>query len=396
MAMFMYLHRRKLIMFILNPPYISELLVNTIKKNKYKTLKNSAAENLGINEVLIDDKQAVDYAENHQNFKLYTNSENSIEWIMNNLKSADIPEKVTLFKDKAKFRDLLKNIYPDFYYKEILYEDLEKLNTEELKFPFVLKPAIGFLSLGVYPIRTKEEFNTAINKLSSDIQNFKDIFPKEVVNSSRFLIEQMAEGDEFAIDAYYNSKGEAVILNIFHHPFLDENDVSDRVYYTSKKVIKDNLDRFNELLEKIGEAADLKNFPMHIELRADGNNIIPIEVNPMRFAGWCDTDLAYWAYGINVYEYYMNDKKPDWKNILDNKGDELYYFLSAEVPSSLDKNKIKSVNYDKFIACLESPLEIRKTDYKTKPLFAIVFGKSKNINEINKILKMDLGEFIEI
>ena len=315
---------------------------------------------------------------------------------MNNLKSADIPEKVTLFKDKAKFRDLLKNIYPDFYYKEILYEDLEKLNTEELKFPFVLKPAIGFLSFGVYPIRTKEEFIIAINKLSSDIQNFKDIFPKEVVNSSRFLIEQMAEGDEFAIDAYYNSKGEAVILNIFHHPFLDENDVSDRVYYTSKKVIKDNLDRFNELLEKIGEAADLKNFPMHIELRADGNNIIPIEVNPMRFAGWCDTDLAYWAYGINVYEYYMNDKKPDWKNILDNKGDELYYFLSAEVPSSLDKNKIKSVNYDKFIACLESPLEIRKTDYKTKPLFAIVFGKSKNINEINKILKMDLGEFIEI
>ncbi len=383
-------------MFILNPPYISELLVNTIKKNKYKTLKNSAAENLGINEVLIDDKQAVDYAENHQNFKLYTNSENSIEWIMNNLKSADIPEKVTLFKDKAKFRDLLKNIYPDFYYKEILYEDLEKLNTEELKFPFVLKPAIGFLSFGVYPIRTKEEFNTAINKLSSDIQNFKDIFPKEVVNSSRFLIEQMAEGDEFAIDAYYNSKGEAVILNIFHHPFLDENDVSDRVYYTSKKVIKDNLDRFNELLEKIGKAADLKNFPMHIELRADGNNIVPIEVNPMRFAGWCDTDLAYWAYGINVYEYYMNDKKPDWENILDNKGDELYYFLSAEVPASLDKNKIKSVNYDKFIASLESPLEIRKTDYKTKPLFAIVFGKSKNVDEINKILKMDLREFIEI
>ena len=383
-------------MFILNPPYISELLVNTIKKNKYKTLKNSAAENLGINEVLIDDKQAVDYAENHQNFKLYTNSENSIEWIMNNLKSADIPEKVTLFKDKAKFRDLLKNIYPDFYYKEILYEDLEKLNTEELKFPFVLKPAIGFLSFGVYPIRTKEEFIIAINKLSSDIQNFKDIFPKEVVNSSRFLIEQMAEGDEFAIDAYYNSKGEAVILNIFHHPFLDENDVSDRVYYTSKKVIKDNLDRFNELLEKIGKAADLKNFPMHIELRADGNNIVPIEVNPMRFAGWCDTDLAYWAYGINVYEYYMNDKKPDWENILEKKCEELYYFLSAEVPASLDKNKIKSVNYDKFIASLESPLEIRKTDYKTKPLFAIVFGKSKNVDEINKILKMDLREFIEI
>ncbi len=383
-------------MFILNPPYISELLINTIKKKHYKVIRNSVTETLDIADLLLDDTQSAEKAVNGFDFKLYTNSENSIEWIMRNLKSTNIPEKITLFKDKIKFRNLLKDLYPDFYYKEVLFEELEKLNANDLKYPFILKPAVGFLSFGVYPVKTKEEFKHTIEVLKKDIQNFKGIFPKDVVDSSKFIIEQMIYGEEFAIDAYYNSKGKPVILNIFHHPFSDENDVSDRVYYTSKKIIQDNLERFNILLKKIGKAADLRNFPMHLELRADKNNIIPIEVNPMRFAGWCDTDLAYFAYGINVYEYYMDNEEPDWESILDKKDKELYYFMSAEVPGDIDKTKIKSVNYDKFISNLENPIEIRKTDFKTKPLFAVAFGEAKNINEINKILKMNLKEFIEV
>ena len=62
------------------------LLFETIKKNNYKVLKNKSSIKLGDYSGLISDEEAVKLAKETSNFKLYTNSEDSIEWIMNNLK----------------------------------------------------------------------------------------------------------------------------------------------------------------------------------------------------------------------------------------------------------------------------------------------------------------------
>ena len=56
------------------------------------------------------------------------------------------------------------------------------------------------------------------------------MYPNHVVNSTKFLIEEMIEGEEYAVDAYFDRDGEPVILNIFQHPFLNSKDVSDRIY----------------------------------------------------------------------------------------------------------------------------------------------------------------------
>lgn len=384
-------------MFILNRPFVSDLLIETIKNNSYTVLENAESVRYfsGYN-FLLNDIAAVAEAKKDSGFKLYVNSEDAIEWICRNLSFSPIPEKINLFKDKVKFRDLLKPLYPDFYYREIMLDNLKTTDSRTLKYPFILKPAVGFLSFGVYPVKDENDFNAVIERLDSDIANFKDVFPKEVVNASKFIIEEMINGEEYAIDAYYNSDGEPVILNIYYHPFFDANDVSDRVYYTSKKIIQNHINIFNDLLIKIGKAANLKNFPMHLELRTDGKNIVPIEINPMRFAGWCDTDLAYYAYGINIYEYYMQDKKPDWDKIFENKNDEMYYFTGAEVPVNIEKAKIKSFDYERYLSNIKNPLEIRKVDYKNKPLFAVVFGQTSDINEIKTLLSMDINKYIEI
>ena len=47
----------------------------------------------------------------------------------------------------------------------------------------------------------------------------------------------------------------------------------------------------------------LRNIPMHVEVRVDGDIICPIEFNPMRFAGLSSTDVAYYAYGIRLYSF---------------------------------------------------------------------------------------------
>ena len=150
------------------------------------------------------------------------------------------------------------------------------------------------------------------------------------------------------------------------------------------------------MLEKIGLLAGLKNFPVHMEVRVNNEKTVPIEINPMRFAGWCVTDLAYFAYRINVYEYYFEQKIPDWDKILRNLGDEFYYFTIAEVPLFLDREIIKSVDYDSFLKNISNPLEIRKIDYLKHPILAIVFAKTNDYSEMSNILKKNMSDFIEI
>ena len=56
--------------------------------------------------------------------------------------------------------------------------------------------------------------------------------------------------------------------------------MSDRVYSTSKEIIEKYQNQIQDFLEIIGEKANLKNFPAHLELRIDEKGRInPIEVN---------------------------------------------------------------------------------------------------------------------
>ena len=377
-------------MFILNNPYVSDFLIETIRKNNYKVLDNEIARNYFSPYELTNKKDAL-----KENI-FYTNSENSIDWIMENMPQSDLANMIKISKDKILFRKMLAKIYPDYFFMEVDLKEIKNLDFKNLKYPFVLKPSVGFLSFGVYPVKNEDEFRKIILNLDNDIANFKNIFPTSVVDTTKFIIEEMIDGDEYALDAYFDENGETTILNIFHHPFFDENDVSDRVYYTSKAIIQKYLKPFKELLDKIGKIGNFKNFPFHLELRANDRNIIPIEINPLRFCGWCITDIAQYAWNINVYEYFEEKKKPNWDKILKSTNDDYFYFTIGDVDNSIKKDEIKSINYDKYLKNILNPLIIRKIDYKTKPVFAIVFARCDNLDEIKNILKLDMKDFIEL
>lgn len=385
-------------MIILDNPYVSPLLEDTVAKKSYPVLSNEMARSLSKFDMMnvLSDEAAVDLLKGEKNPQLYSNSENAINWISTHLNFSELPQKIELFKNKAEFRRLLKEIYPDFYFFESGFDSLSTLDTEKIRFPVVLKPCVGFLSMGVYIIRDAEEWADVIKNLRDDIEKFRGQFPTEVVDASSFIVEELINGEEFAIDAYFDKDGKPVILNIFKHPFSDETDVSDRVYFMSGEIIKSNHDRFENLLSQIGSLAQLRNFPLHMEVRVEGERVVPIEINPMRFAGWCVTDLAYFAYGIDVYEYYFEQKTPDWEKILKEKGSEFYYFTIAEVPVSVDKSMIREIDYDGFLKNISHPLEVRKIDYRRHPILAIVFAKTDDYSEMSNILKKDMRDFIII
>jgi hypothetical protein len=397
-------------LIILDEPYVSQLLKDTILEMKLPVLKNKTSERLGFdkNVRLLDDQEFIELLKNQKACKIYSNSEISLVWISDNLGFTGIPEKIGLFKDKLRFRELIDHIYPDFSYQGMEFGKLEELDIESVRKPFIIKPAVGFFSAGVYKVSSSEEWKKAIRDLKQEMETIKGLFPVQVFSSGKFILEDYIEGPELAVDAYYNSEGKPVILDILEHLFPSEDDVEDKVYVTSKKVIETYLEETLELLKKINEAAklwdsELRNFPLHIELRVDKQKrLIPVEVNPIRFAGWCTADIAYYAYGINVHRYFLEGLEPDWREILKEynreSGDRTYCLLIAKKPDDIKTADIEAFDYESFVSRFEMPLELRKLDYRQYPVFAFLFTETGNSNwgEIDNFLKSDLKEYIRV
>ena len=122
--------------------------------SKRKLQKNSVSIK-GLN--ILDEEKAIQQAKSSENIMIYTTSENSIGWIAKHLSFTKLPQKIELFKDKVKFRTLIKKMYPDFYFREIQLCELDDLPLENIPMPFIIKPAVGFFSMGVYKVTESPE-----------------------------------------------------------------------------------------------------------------------------------------------------------------------------------------------------------------------------------------------
>jgi len=387
-------------MFFVDDPYVSDFLKRTLLENQLPLVATPAAGKFSFPAGIrwLSEAEAVRNAHETADLRLYTNSENTIGWIAEHLAFTGIPEKIDLFKNKAKFRRLIAPLYPNFAFREAKVEELRSLNFADLPHPCVLKPAVGFLSLGVHMIYTEADWHAAVDAIEAEIASIRGRYPEQVVNIDTFVIEQCITGDEFAVDAYYNASGEVVVLDMLHHTFASAADVSDRIYTTSKDIITANLADFSNFLGQIGKLAGVRNFPVHVELRRTAaGEILPIEVNPMRFGGWCSTpDLAYLAYGLNPYLYYIHQQAPDWDTLLRGKENKLYSVVILDNSTGKTAAEIKSFDYDACLAHFEKPLELRKIDYRRHGIFAFLFVETRAdaTAELDYILQSRLNEFI--
>ena len=387
-------------MFFVDKPYVSDFFKMTVRDNAIPVVGTEIVKELGLytGTKVISEDRAIEMARESDNPTIYTTSENSIGWIAKHLAFSNLPGKIALFKDKLKFRELTKTIFPNFYFKEVRVEDLKKIQFNEIPLPFIIKPTVGFFSSGVYKVSNFEEWVNTIDSIIAEIDPIKDLYPAEVLDTSSFIIEQCINGEEFAVDAYYNSLGESVILNIMKHTFSSDNDVSDRVYTSSKEIIEGNLKEFTEFADRIGNLAGVKNFPVHIELRRDNDGtLLPIEVNPMRFGGWCTTaDLSFLAYGFNPYLYYYSQKKPNWSAVLNGKEGKLFSIIVLDNSTGIDVDKIRSFDYEKLLSKFAKPIELRKIDFQKYSVFGFLFTETREDNfiELKNILDSNLNEFI--
>ena len=134
--------------------------------------------------------------------------------------------------------------------------------------------------------------------------------------------------------------------------------------------------------------------PAHVEIRVENERIIPIEFNPMRFAGWCTTDLIEFAFGFKTYDYFLRNQIPDWKTLLKGKENKLYTLIILNKPKGYES--IQNFDYEALCKRFRKVLCLRKLDYNQFPVFGFLFTETESNcrQELDDMMKSDLSEFI--
>ena len=385
-------------MFILEEPFVSQFLADSIRESRAPVLDTPMARMCLADapQLLLPSAEfAARTIENGS--RVYTNSENSLAWVAEHLGETDLPRQAAALKDKVGFRELVSRMHPDYVFRAVSVDELDSIDVSELPVPFVIKPAVGFFSIGVHVVDSAASWPGVVTAIRDAVARSECLYPDQVLGLDRFVIEEVIEGEEFAVDAYFRRDGTPVILNVMAHLFASEEDVSDRVYYTTPAMMAEWREPFAAYLAEVGRLARLHDFPVHAELRVDAaGRIAPIEINPLRFGGWCAGDMAWYAHGIDPYACFLDDAEPDWTTLDRGREGRATALVVADFPASIERETIESVDYDAFLARFSKPLDLRRTDFRRYPVFAFTFVESPeaDMSELRDVLHADLTEYL--
>lgn len=380
-------------MMLLDKPYVSEILSETLAGLRIPVVK--------LSDVMVMREEQLRACSEEEFIKAYqpkqsvlVNSENALTFIENQLPESLHAERIRMFKDKYLFREIIKDLYPNFHFEKLNLDSPGIRHIAAEKFPLILKPVMGYSSVGVYKVDSMSELDLALGQIRLDLQESRAHYPSAMFNHDAVLLESWIPGVEYAIDAYFNSNGDPVILNVFSRVFSEDGDTSDRIYYTSKKVIEESIPSITNFLRLLGSKITLTNFPLHVELRrTDGDEWIPVEINPLRFAGIGTAELGVYAYGINVYSYFYERKEPDWEEIIRNMDDNIYSFFCLEFPITSSKSEDFKIDEEKFTSQFGNILEYRKIP-DDPTTFAVVFYQSIDMDENYRLIRVDLDSLV--
>lgn len=378
-------------MVILERPFASDMMVETLVKSGIPVLKNEMSEQRVSGGNLLSDSEFCE--EYKKKGKIYTVSENALGWIYDHIQDKRFLDGISIVKDKSAFRKICRDIYPDFFFKEVNINEMAELDTDSVVFPCVIKPAVGFLSKGVYVVHNPEEYRKAVASLQRDFSKSGADFPEFVVGKSRFLIEEYICGEEYAVDAYYDENEKPVILNIFHHKFMDESDTSDRLYMTSKGLFDRYEEPFTQFLTNLNATLHLRNFPMHIEFRFDGKKAVPIEINPLRFTGFCLNELQVFVSGHHPMVSYLQGVRVPKEEMWKGKENLTYAFTVLDLPSGCEN---KAFDAEKFSADFPGVIDVRLVPDKSSGVAATVFLRTETATEhlFDRIMSLDMREYM--
>ena len=77
---------------------------------------------------------------------------------------------IGLFKDKVAFRELVADLYPDYRYFGLPLSGLRTFDPSSLRAPFIVKPSVGFFSMGVHVVESAEAWPAVVVEIEREVQ----------------------------------------------------------------------------------------------------------------------------------------------------------------------------------------------------------------------------------
>jgi biotin carboxylase len=161
-----------------------------------------------------------------------------------------------------------------------------------LGFPCVLKPRCLSASRGVIRADSPQSFTAAFARLARLLRD-PDIRGRHQRAAESILVEEFVPGAEVAVEGLL-TEGELTVLAIFDKPDpLDGPFFEETLYVTPSRLGADVQRGIASMVADAARALDLRNGPLHAEVRIAGDGLYLIEVAPRSIGGLCSRTLRF-------------------------------------------------------------------------------------------------------
>ena len=321
--------------------------------------------------------------------KVCITSEYSLATVLERLDPAR-QRAANLLKDKLAFRNMLKEIYPEYSFRHVSTEEIASLEIDRKS---VIKPVRGIFGTAVKVISPGTDLVQLGLEMSAVIGKNAKVYPETVLSGGDFIVEDFIEGEEYAVDMFYDSQGEPCIVNIMHHPLPANEAYIHMIYNASERAFDAMYRKSKEFFRELNRLLKVTNFAMHSELRLQNDRICPIEINSMRFGGMGLCNLAWFAFGINPFLCFLYETEPDWDTIWKERKEKIYSFFIAYNGDSVNTEQSRPLP-DKLRSRFTKVLKEQLFDYRQQLAFGIYFLEETDEN-IRELLRLDFNEFFE-
>ncbi len=318
--------------------------------------------------------------------KVCITSEASLQIVKDALNDDAKKNAIDVLKDKFKFREVVSQLYPDYQYRKIGFDDIVNLKVTKKT---IIKPAKGFFGIAVNTI----DQHTDLKALAKDIKSTSGLFPQKMLSQNEFVVEEYIEGEEYAVDMFYDAQGEPHIVNIYHHPMPRIAAYLHMLYYSSKAVFDQIYDKAIRFFKKLNGILNVKNIMLHAEFKCDAD-LIPVEINAMRYGGVGLGNLIYHSIGLNPYQCFIEGTSPNWDEIWHTYEEDHFAFLIAYNGTRIDKSRYEP-DIEKLRGVFTEVLHEAIFDYKSQ-LTLGVFCLKETERNLKQLLDIDFNDYFRL
>jgi hypothetical protein len=310
------------------------------------------------------------------------------------LKKIDDEEKkamISRLKNKVACRQMLTAIFPNFFFREIPVQGLPGIELDP-KEKYFVKPIKGYWGSAAFPLDGQTDRLALMHEIEAQLTKRTHIFSEEVVSKDRLIVEEFLEGEEYAVDMFFNESGQPVITNVCHHPLPKKRDYLHVVYYTSYEVYRNIYPKFIEFFQALNQSLQARSLPIHGEFKLHKGKLTPVELNPLRFGSDGFADLSFHAFGFNPFLYFAENRAPDWEALWKGREEKIFAFYLGYNGTDLDTGRYRP-DFLNFRRLFSNILCDMAMNYQDTLAFSIMYIEEDSLERIHELLEVEFNEY---